>query len=128
MLLDGGGMFRNATVLTLAMTFGHPLQASAAPSTVDADKALAAGQFKEALAAYVQIVATSPLDQHALREAGRAAHALQDFAAAADLLARADALATEPDPELHYLLGEAYWALGRDPLATAAHRRALAEL
>ncbi|MGE5186162.1 MAG: tetratricopeptide repeat protein [Acidobacteriota bacterium] len=121
-------MLRLAGVLTLALTFGHAPGARADANASDADRALAEGRFKDALALYGQTVATSPHDRHALREAGRAAHALQQFAVAVDFLERADALATAPDPELHYLLGEAYWTLGETELATAVQRKALAEL
>lgn len=112
----------------MAMSLALASRAFAEPNVSDADRALAEGRFKDALAAYGEIVAASPRDHHALREAGRAAHALQEFSTAVDLLSRADAVATGPDPELHYLLGEAYWTLDQHDLATAMYRRALAEI
>jgi tetratricopeptide (TPR) repeat protein len=98
------------------------------PTIERADRELAEGRFREALASYREVIDSSPDDRHALREAGRAAHALQDFASAADLLARADALTHERDPELHFLLGEAEWALGRAQRAFASYAIVLSEL
>ncbi|MCW5807401.1 MAG: tetratricopeptide repeat protein [Deltaproteobacteria bacterium] len=118
---------RKAALLSIAVVIGHARTLRGEPAD-DADRALAAGAFRDALAAYRKVLAASPRDHHALREAGRAAHALRDFAAAAELLAQADAVAGAPDPELHFLLGEALWTLGRGNDATAAHRRVLAEL
>lgn len=93
-----------------------------------ADRALAEGRFEDARTRYASIIASAPYDAQALREAGRAAHALADFPAAADLLARADAEIRTPDPELHYLLGEALWALHRTSEARTIHERARTEL
>ena len=45
-----------------------------------------------------------------------------------ELLTRASELTTAPDPELHYLLGEALWALDRRDLAKQMHERTLAEI
>jgi tetratricopeptide (TPR) repeat protein len=123
-------MLRTSALLTLALAIGQT-RASADPiesTSAEADRALAEGRFQDAVSAYRLILNSSPQDRHALREAGRAAHALQDFATAADLLTRADELSSDPDPELHFLLGEAYWVLHRDALAIAAQRRALAEI
>lgn len=79
-----------------------------------AGEALARGDFAAALALYEQLSALDRSDAHAVREAGRAAHALGEFARAAALLRRAAARANQdPDPELHYLLGEALFALGQ---------------
>jgi tetratricopeptide (TPR) repeat protein len=94
----------------------------------DADRALAAGRFHEARELYGYALDRDPDDRHALREAGRAAHALRDFPSAAELLGRASALTFRHDPELHYLLGEARWVLGRTELARQAYRRVAQEL
>jgi len=94
----------------------------------DGDRELAAGHFDEALTYYSFAIERNPRDRHALREAGRAAQALQKFERAAELLSRASDLGARPDPELHYLLGEARWALGQNQLATQAHLLALREI
>ena len=95
---------------------------------VDGDRALAAGRFEEARSLYEFAIERNPEDRHALREAGRAAHVLRQFEIAAGYLARASALGSRPDPELHYLLGEARWVLGQGALARQAYLRAQAEL
>jgi tetratricopeptide (TPR) repeat protein len=94
----------------------------------DGDRELAVGHFAEALTYYSYAIERNPNDRHALREAGRAAQALQKFERAAELLSRAGELGVRPDPELHYLLGEARWALGQNELATQAHLLALREI
>ena len=94
----------------------------------DADQALAAGHFDEALPLYQAALDRDPNDVRALRSGGRAAFALQNHELAAELLSRASALITTPDPELHYLLGEALWTLGRPALAREAHERTLREI
>ena len=93
-----------------------------------AERAVADGRFTDARAIYDRILAATPRDAHALREAGRVAHALADYPSAADLLTRAAAELRTPDPELHYLLGEALWALGRTSEARAMHELARNEL
>ena len=95
---------------------------------IEADRALAEGRFAAARAHYETLLARDPRDAHALREAGRAAHAMRDFTAAATLLDRAAALTTTPDPELHYLRGEALWALAREAEARLAYARARREI
>lgn len=94
----------------------------------DADRALAEGRFEEARTKYASIITSDPHDAKALREAGRVAHALADFSSAAELLTRADAEIHTADPELHYLLGEALWALHRTSEARTMHERARTEL
>ncbi len=61
---------------------------------------------------------------------GKANRALADgeFAAAATLLQKANALVSRPDPELHYQLGEALWVLGRKADARAAYSIAKREI
>lgn len=94
----------------------------------DADRELRAGHFEQALNYYLIAIERNASDRHSLREAGRAAHALQKFDRAESLLTRAGALSPRPDPELHYLLGEASWALGHNELATQSHLTALREI
>jgi Flp pilus assembly protein TadD len=94
----------------------------------DADRELAAGHFEQALYFYSIAIERNPNDRHSLREAGRAAHALQKFDRAETLLTRAGDLGPRSDAELHYLLGEASWALGHKQSATQAHLLALREI
>lgn len=130
------GRVRARSVLVAALAVGAGFggriafaDPSSESSSIEiADRLLALGRFHEALDAYRAVIASSPQDRHALREAGRAAHALQDFSVAIDLLSRADALATDPDPELHFLLGEAYWASNQPSLAAQQHARARSEI
>lgn len=114
-------------LLVCATLIGAPIPAIAQPVD-DAERAVAEGRFEDARRFYAEILARSPRDAHALREAGRVAHALVDFTAAADLLARAASEIHTPDPELHYLLGEALWSLGRTREAREAHELARTEL
>lgn len=74
------------------------------------------------------IGATVGAEANALRESGRAAHARREFTLAAELLGKARAMTTSPDPELHYLLGEALWVLGREAEARVAYARARHEI
>jgi tetratricopeptide (TPR) repeat protein len=95
---------------------------------VRARQALAEAHFEAARELYGSLLALAPDDPQALREAGLAAQALREFASAADLLKRASELTTAPDPELHYLRGEALWMLGRDAEARDEHVRAMREI
>jgi len=123
-----------AGALALASTTTNHATADEAKSDrfayrrADAERALAEGRFEIARTKFTTLLSFSPRDPRSLREAGRAAHALADFATAAELLARADAEIHTPDPELHYLLGEALWVLGRTAEARTTHERARAEL
>lgn len=103
-----------------ATRYGDPVE--------DADRSLAAGRFEEALALYLHALELEPENLHALREAGRCAHALQEFPVATRLLTLASELTVAPDPELHYLLGEARWVLGQTELARRVHALAKAEI
>ncbi len=93
-----------------------------------AARAVEQGRFDDARMMYERILAIAPRDARSLRDAGRVAHALGDFERAAELLTRADAEIHTPDPELHYLLGEALWVLGRTADARAVHTHARTEL
>ncbi|HEX7837293.1 MAG TPA: tetratricopeptide repeat protein, partial [Kofleriaceae bacterium] len=80
----------------------------------DAGDALAHGEFARARALYEEVSRLDHADARAVREAGRAALAQGDLVYAVDALKRADVLADHaPDPELHYLRGEALYALGQ---------------
>jgi len=103
-----------------ATRYGDPVE--------DADRSLADGRFEEALALYLHALELEPENRHVLREAGRAAHAMRDFRAANLLLTQASSLTRNPDPELHYLLGEARWALGQTELAREIHLVAKSEI
>jgi tetratricopeptide (TPR) repeat protein len=95
----------------------------------EAAMAMHAGEYERARRMYLTVLRTRPDDAHARREAGRAAHALGLFELALDDLRRADELqGGRADPELHYLVGEALYALGRTDEARVAHARAAAEL
>jgi tetratricopeptide (TPR) repeat protein len=88
----------------------------------DAAHALAGGDFARARILHEKVSLLDRTDAHAAREAGRAAQALGDFAYAAEALRRADVLAGHAsDPELHYLRGEALYALGRPGEARREH-------
>jgi tetratricopeptide (TPR) repeat protein len=80
----------------------------------DAGEALSRGEFARARALYEEVSRLDRADARAVREAGRAALAQGDLVYAVDALTRADVLAGHaPDPELHYLCGEALYTLGR---------------
>jgi tetratricopeptide (TPR) repeat protein len=80
----------------------------------EAAASLARGDFGRARILYDKVSELDRTDAFAVRTAGRAAAALGDFEYAADALRRADLLARHaPDPELHYLRGEALFVLER---------------
>ncbi len=88
----------------------------------EAHDALAKGDFRRAWHFFWRLLQIDPYDTRAMRECGRIAHATGRFTHAVDLLGRAYALSPRgPDPELHYLRGEALIVLGR----TADGQRAL---
>lgn len=118
--------------ISSAAIVGHA-QPAGDPDPIEFRRAAAAraieqGRFADARMMYERILATSPRDARSLRDAGRVAHALGEFQRAAELLSRADAEITTPDPELHYLLGEALWVLGSTVEARAIHEQARTEL
>lgn len=87
-----------------------------------ASEALSRGEFPRARALYESVLRLDRTDAHAAREAGRAALAMGDLAYAVNALKRADILAGHaPDPELHYLWGEALYALGQRDEAWRQH-------
>src|SRR5678815_4047731 len=83
---------------------------------------LTSGDFAQARVLYEKVSTLDRTDAYAVREAGRAAGALGDFVYAAEALGRADVLASHArDPELHYLRGEALFALGDRKEARREH-------
>jgi tetratricopeptide (TPR) repeat protein len=103
-----------------------PRDAGAEAVRKDAGEALSRGDFARARALYELVLRIDPADAHAAREAGRAALAVGELAYAVDALKRADVLANHaPDPELHYLRGEALYAL--DQRDEARHEEILVE-
>lgn len=129
--------FRRSLWVVLASTAPLISSASAEPTDTtvsidairaDARRASADGRFETASTLYQAVLKRNPRDPDALREGGRAAHASRDFATAAALLGRAAAITTSPDPELHYLLGEALWVLDREREAHVAYDRAKREI
>ena len=78
---------------------------------------------------FEKLVAYDPTNRLAHRSLGRSAFALADHEQAAKELQRAHELRKEKsDPELHYLLGESLYALGRPTEARGAHEQALSEI
>jgi tetratricopeptide (TPR) repeat protein len=95
----------------------------------EASDALARGDLEYARHIYQLLLKIDDGDAHAHREIGRTSHALGAFELAVEHLRRADLLARGArDPELHYLLGEALYALGREIEAREAHAAALADI
>jgi len=89
----------------------------------DAAAALGRGQWTEARALYDRLLALDPHDAAAQRDAGRAGMAAGDFEYAARVLEQAHHfVGHHRDPELHYLRGEALYALGRVDDARREHR------
>lgn len=91
----------------------------------EASDAMGMGDFPRAWNFYSRMLRLDPDDPLALRESGRAAHALGDFAYAEKALGRAAALQPDkPDPELHYIRAECLAALNRKPEAKLEYDRA----
>jgi tetratricopeptide (TPR) repeat protein len=79
----------------------------------EARDAMAAGDFVRAWHFYWRLLRLEPDDPKALRESGRAAHALGELAYAERALGRAAELAPGADPELHFIRAECLAALDR---------------
>lgn len=95
----------------------------------EALRAMSDGEFERALDLSLLVVMQDENDSRAHREAGRAAHALGRFQIAIDHLSRALELQDSArDPEARYLLGEAYYASGREADAIRHHDRARREI
>jgi tetratricopeptide (TPR) repeat protein len=79
----------------------------------EANELMAEGDYKSARDLYYLLLESNEDDVVAQREAGRASHALGDLQLAVRELRRALKLENGlPDPEAHYLLGEALYATG----------------
>jgi tetratricopeptide (TPR) repeat protein len=95
----------------------------------EARDALGKGNYKRAQRLFQILVRIDGKDAYAHRELGRTAHALGQLEHAADELARANRLMRgAPDPELHYLRGEALYGLDRIDEARAEHEQAEREI
>lgn len=92
-------------------------------------EAMNAGKYRRAWYFFWRLLEIDPEDTRALRESGRVAQALGRFSYAVDTFARVDLLrGAMPDPELHFLRGEALHALGRKAEAEAEWVEAELEL
>jgi tetratricopeptide (TPR) repeat protein len=95
----------------------------------DAARELALGNWEQARAVYDRLLAVAPHDAAAQRDAGRAGMAAGDFVYAARVLEQAHHFdGHHRDPELHYLRGEALYALDRLEEARDEHRIAELEI
>ena len=83
-----------------------------------------AGQLAEAERLYAQVLAAEPGHLHALMLSGALAHMGGRNEEAVGLFGRA--LAINEQPDFHYNIGLAKWALGQRAEATAHWERALA--
>ena len=87
------------------------------------------GQFDKARHELEQVLEMMPRDAPAQRDAARAASAAGNFDYAVAALERAHHFEHHtPDPELHYLRGEALFVLGRDDEARREHHIAELEI
>jgi tetratricopeptide (TPR) repeat protein len=94
-----------------------------------ATETLARGDLDRARRQFEEVLRTLPHDGPAERDAGRAAAAAGEFEYAAEALEKAHHFeGHKPDPELHYLRGEALYTLGRDEQAAREHRIAELEI
>src|SRR3954467_5126718 len=90
---------------------------------------LAHGDLDRARRQFEEVLKALPHDGPAERDAGRAASAAGQFEYAAEALEKAHHFeGHKPDPELHYLRGEALFTLGRDEQAFREHRIAELEI
>jgi tetratricopeptide (TPR) repeat protein len=95
----------------------------------EATKALVAGDFDRARQKFEEVLTILPGDAPAARDAARAAEAAGKFEYAAGALEEAhDFDEHRADPELHYLRGEALYALNRVDEARREHRIAELEI
>lgn len=95
----------------------------------EAGTTLQHGQFDRARREFEEILKLAPGDASAERDAARAAQAAGDFEYSARALEDAHHFERhKPDPELHYLRGEALYVLGRKDEARREHRIAELEI
>jgi Flp pilus assembly protein TadD len=108
---------------------GDELQTQIETLRADAAVELGKGKWVEARALYDQLLVLAPHDAAAQRDAGRAGLAAGDFDYAVRVLEQAHHfVGHHQDPELHYLRGEALYALGRVDEARDEHRIAELEI
>ena len=94
-----------------------------------ATETLSRGDLERARRQFEEVLKVLPHDGPAERDAGRAASAAGQFEYAAEALEKAHHFeGHKPDPELHYLRGEALFTLGRDEQAFREHRIAELEI
>jgi tetratricopeptide (TPR) repeat protein len=94
-----------------------------------ATETLERGELDRARRQFEEVLKSLPYDGPAERDAGRAASAAGEFEYAAEALEKAHHFeGHKPDPELHYLRGEALFTLGRDDQAFREHRIAELEI
>ncbi|HXT99432.1 MAG TPA: tetratricopeptide repeat protein, partial [Polyangia bacterium] len=95
----------------------------------EASDDLLKGQFDKARRELEQVLEAMPRDAPAQRDAARAASAAGQFDYAVAALERAHHFEHHTrDPEIHYLRGEALYALGRDDEARREHQIAELEI
>ena len=117
------------TLADRAMGAGEEPAARAERARVEATKALAAGDFDRARRGFEEVLAILPYDARAARDAARASGAAGQFQYTVDSLERAHHFDEHHrDPELHYLRGEALYALNRPEEARTEHRIAELEI
>jgi len=94
-----------------------------------ATETLERGDLDRARHEFEEVLKALPYDGPAERDAGRAASAAGEFEYAAEALEKAHHFeGHKPDPELHYLRGEALFTLGHDDQAFREHRIAELEI
>jgi tetratricopeptide (TPR) repeat protein len=95
----------------------------------EANETLLRGEYDRARRELEEILRLLPNDAPAQRDAARAAQAAGNFDYAAAALERAHHFEKHtPDPEVHYLRGEALYVLGRDDEARREHHIAELEI
>ncbi len=123
-------MSRTSTIALATLLLALPYTGDVAAGTdpmaefrlEEAVRAMSEGDYQRGLDLCLLVVMTDNEHGRAHREAGRAAHALGRFQIAIDHLERSLELhAMVPDKEVHYLLGEAYYASGRKADAIRQH-------
>lgn len=95
----------------------------------EAAATLARGEFERARREFEKVLRLLPMDPQAQRDAARAAQAAGEFEYSVKALERAHHFDHHgPDPELHYLRGEALYVLEREEEARREHRIAELEI
>lgn len=118
-----------AVVVMFAATAAYACPDVSEQARTRADAALAVQDFGTAGREYLGVTKSCPEDAAAWRDAGRTLAASGDPRGAADAFERANALAFNVrDPELHFLRGEALYALERRDDARREHDQAKIEI